>query len=73
MDEKLRLGTDVQDRQTGFKGRIIAITTYLFDSEVYGVQARCKMENLLDGKLPDTFWFSKERLVEDRDAETVDP
>ena len=56
---EIKLGSMVRDTVTLFTGRAIACTKWEWGCVQYGVQP-CKLEN---GKLIETEWFDKDRLV----------
>lgn len=53
------LGIEVIDKQTGFRGTIVAQVRYLHDPYQWGVQAPLGA----DGKIPDIIWFDEKRLM----------
>ncbi len=67
--KKIELGTQVQDRITGFRGTIVGRTEWETGCTTYCVQSKCDK----DGKLPDAEWIDEIRLevVESPDLAVV--
>lgn len=55
----LHLGMTARDKQTGFIGKIVAVTEYLFGHSMFGLQAP-----MHDSKPGDVIWFEAARLEE---------
>ena len=61
----VKLGDQVKDRLTGFKGTAVARAEYL-----YGCVWVCVVpEELHDGKPVDDVWFDEERLISEDDED----